>query len=114
MDNIYIKRRKYQGENNMELYFLSNNKNVKGIEELKNETFKKYLEILPNKFDEYEIIDKIFENTTYQDGSYMKQFVYKVKVTNKPGFYILKGVVLDQKKYPKFEKEVKIKLIIYP
>ena len=68
---------------------------------------------MPDKFDEYEMIDTIFENTTYQDGSYMKQFVYKVKLKNKPGFYVLKGYILDKNEYPKLEKEVKTNLYLF-
>jgi hypothetical protein len=84
----------------MTLYFIANNKNIKSgnLKELENETFDKYLNDFPKSMEAYTSVD----NFIAKQG----ESVTKVKLKNKPGFYIAKGVVLARGEYKRREEDV--------
>jgi hypothetical protein len=95
-----MNERIFQGENRITLYFIANNKNIKSgnLKELESETFDKYLNNFPKSIEAY----------TFDDNFKAKQgeSVTKVKLKNKPGFYVAKGVVLEMGEYPRREEDV--------
>jgi hypothetical protein len=95
-----VNDRIFGGDNPMILFFIANNKNIKSgnLKELENETFDKYLNIFPKSMKEYTFVD----NFTAKPG----ESVTIVKLKNKPGFYIAKGVVLERGEYPRREEDV--------
>jgi hypothetical protein len=97
--NIYLIKRTVKGENPMTLYFVANNENIPGLEELKNKTFETYLNTFPQTFKSYSIVKHL-------TGSRPGEFLIKVSIENKPGFYIAKGVNLERGEHSKFENAV--------
>ena len=87
------------------MLFVSNNRNVEGIEKLEEICFEKYLKNFPNEYEKY---IKIKEPLIFKTDNteYFSQFVHKVKLLDRPDFFILKGYVMEKKEYPKYEKEV--------
>jgi hypothetical protein len=88
----------------MNLYFIANNKNVKGLEELKEKTFETYLNTFPQSSEGYSVIEHF--------NSKAGEFVMKVKIENKPGFYVSKGVIWDKEDYPRLENDVFLSILI--
>jgi hypothetical protein len=78
--------------------FIANNKNVKGLEELKNKSFETYLNIFPQTLESYK---RVGEHFKVKSG-----FVMKVKIENKPGIFIAKGETMDKGEYPILEENV--------
>jgi len=73
---------------------------------LRELTFEIYLNIFPTKFEDYEIIET-FKSSLRKEGSeFFADFIHKVKLPEKPKYYILKGVTMNKREYPKWEKEV--------
>ena len=90
----------------MTLFFVSNNKFAEDVKSLKEQMFEMYLNKYPKKYEDYEIVEVIRSSSRREGSEFFSDFVHTVKIPQKPGFYVLKGVTMNKREYKGFEKEV--------